>query len=438
MRPLLFLAFAACFFAVFPARADSGADALFDSVGKPVAAPGGNVRQAPAAGMSGAGMKLDDPFLMNFFSHWQLERDLPYEVNLWAQGILKQDFTGAAHLWSVVQPKIPASFEDAANAGHLYLLWKLDLPQTFFDEWLDALAQKKFRDSTPALALDQTVGPTFDNWLYESAPTVSPEQESIIERLDVTRGSHYATLHAWTSLRKGKKGERILPALMPSHPLRIPLAETVMLDMVHRKDLKGAAHVLKQYVEPTLQIRRDPYALAAYDLEIGRLLYQAGALDGAETFYEKIPNGVPQYLEAREELAWVRLRKGEKTKLRGDLETLRSGVFSDRFSPEVYLTRAISDLKLCYYDEVQKDFQEFLDRNRRWAKEIVTALNAQDSSRPRGQGFVHLARRESGGQAAGRNLSALGFIQREYCRRSSSGGRTGTVGACSGSSAHRL
>ena len=166
---------------------------------------------------------------------------MPYEINLWVQRIFRQDFAGAAHLWSVLQPKIPSSFANAATGAHLYLLWKLDVPQTFFNEWLDALSDRNYRESTSELALDQTIAPSFDEWLYRNAPTVSPYQEAIIQNLDLSRGSQYATLRAWTSLRKGAKGQTTLSGLVPLHPLRIPLAQTVVLEMIGRGDLRGAA-----------------------------------------------------------------------------------------------------------------------------------------------------------------------------------------------------
>lgn len=401
--------------ASFSLHAESGADALLESMGQkaPASAAGaaGNT-SAPGGFFPGAGLKLDDPFLVSLYSQWQVEKALPYEINLWVQRIFRQDFAGAAHLWSVLQPKIPASFANAATGAHLYLLWKLDVPQTFFNEWLDALSDLKYRDSTSELALDQTIAPAFDEWLYQTAPIVSPYQESIIESLDLARGSQYATLRAWTSLRKGAKGQTTLSGLVPSHPLRIALAQTVVLDMIGRGDLGGAARILKQYVEPSLELGKDPYAYAAYDLQIGRMLYQAGSLDGSETFYEKIPNGAPQYLEAREELAWVRLRKGEISKLRGELETLRSDIFNDRFAPEVYLVRAISNLKLCYYDEVEKDFAQFLERNRKWAKQIVQALNAQDPPAPNDKDFFsQLAEKSLGRREA--EIARLAVLSRE-------------------------
>src|SRR5699024_6961811 len=124
-------------------------------------------------------------------------------------------------------------------------------------------------------------------------------------------------------------------------------------------DLAGAGAVLKRDLEPTLDMNGDPKALASHYLQVARLLYQAGALDAAESFYTRIPNGTPQYLEAREELTWVWLRKGDVAKLRGELVTLGSRVFDDQFQPEVHLVRAISNLKLCYYDEVEQDFRVF-------------------------------------------------------------------------------
>src|SRR3989440_6028979 len=51
----------------------------------------------------------------------------------------------------------------------------------------------------------------------------------------------------------------------------------------------------------SLKAKGDPKLLAEHSIEVARLLYQAGALDGAERYYEKIPTGVSSYYASREE-----------------------------------------------------------------------------------------------------------------------------------------
>ena len=117
------------------------------------------------------------------------------------------------------------------------------------------------------------------------------------------------------------------------------------------------------------------------------MLYQAGSLDGSETFYEKIPNGAPQYLEAREELTWVRLRKGEIPKLRGGAGNIALQSLLRSLCPGGLPRQGDFQPEACYYDEVEKDFAQFLERNRKWAKQIVEALNAEDPPAPDDKDF---------------------------------------------------
>jgi hypothetical protein len=89
-------------------------------------------------------------------------------------------------------------------------------------------------------------------------------------------------------------------------------------------------------------------------------------------------------------MAWILLRKSDQAHLRGGLKALSLSLFADRFSPEVYLVRAISNLKLCYFDEVKKDFDAFISSNRVWAIKITEALAKQDSTEPRSKDWYSL------------------------------------------------
>lgn len=360
------------FFSGLIARADLGADALLGTVEPKSGNP------SAALWSSSSGIKLSDPFLVQFFSEWQQEKNLSYDVNSWAIKVLQGKSTEAAHLWSAIEPQLPASFETSARVAYLYLLWKMDVPQTFFHHWTAQLSRPSYLQSKTALALEQTITPGFDAWLVDNAIQGDTNLNELIARLDPARGSLFTTVKAWLSLRKGKAGHAYLEMLPVDNRLKIPLARTVALALAREKDLKTAGTVLKKHMEPAIEAIHSRDALALHYIEIGRLLYQAGAIDAAETFYERVPNGSPDYLTAREELTWVRLLKGESQKLRGDLETLATGLFRDKFAPDVYVVRAISNLKLCFYEEAEKDIKAFVDQNVRWAKEINLSLLTED------------------------------------------------------------
>jgi|GEM_PF-1644087 len=350
-----------------------GADALLNTLGK---AP---TQTAPEPGSLTVTSQLKDPFLIQFFSHYQVQQNLPYDVRAWVTRILNGEYQHASHLWTAMQKQVPESFRVPSEGAWLYCLWKIGLGQTFFDEWMDRLTQKSFVDSAVAQALDQTIAPEFSQWILENGVQVSESQKAQIEKFDTRRGSQYATLKAYVALRTGVNGMKALELLPVDHPMKAQLAQTVALGMARNGDLAGAGTVFKNHVEPALEAAKDTKALARHYLEVARLLYQAGALDAAADFYQRIPNGAEDYLKAREELAWVWLRMGETGKLRGELQSLRTGLFEDRFAPDVYVVRSISNLKLCYFSEAEKDLKAFVTTNRQWADQIQAALKSEES-----------------------------------------------------------
>ena len=150
---------------------------------------------------------------------------------------------------------------------------------------------------------------------------------------------------------------------------------------------------MKEEMEPAIHKKNDPKYLGRYYITLGRLLYQAGALDAAEEFYRKVPNSLPEFLNARTELLWVLLRKGDVADLRGELTSLGDELFADRFLPEIYLVRSISNLKLCQYDLLERDFKSFIKNNRQFVQQIPLAVK---SKRPPSSGesdfFIEMAK----------------------------------------------
>ncbi|RYZ72244.1 MAG: hypothetical protein EOP09_03485 [Proteobacteria bacterium] len=304
-------------------------------------------------------------------------------MNRWIQTFFADKHEGFAHLWGAMEDKIPAGIQYSARAAYLYSLHELGAPQMFFDEWMQSLRSSPFAASRASNALEEAIGSGFDAWFLKSGVQISAEQESLIRQIGISRSQIFLSLNAATYRRKGDSGLAMLEKLPLNSPFRPWLAQTVAVGQAKKADLAGAARTLKIFYEPWLQVTKDPRKLALHYMEIARLLYQAGALEGAISYYEKVPNGIPEYLTAREELTWCWLRLGQTDKLRGNLETLTSKALSDQFQPEAYLVRSISNLKLCYYNEVEKDFASFISVNRAWAQKIDLALKASEPPTPR-------------------------------------------------------
>jgi tetratricopeptide (TPR) repeat protein len=371
----------------------SGADDLMRATGQ-VAAPSAQTAQSGPSIIDPSSFVLKDPFAVQLFSRWQTlgqtagqtGHTLPFDVNSWTQQVLKGNYAQAAHLWTMIQPQVPQTFANAAYAAQIYCLWKLNLSQTFFNEWLNAIHSPEFRQDSAAVALGQTAAVGFDHWILDHAIVLTPDQRSFIATLDPQHGYTpdfmITTVRGYAALRTGAAAEPLLATLSPENALKLPLSQTVTLAFARTGDLSGAARIVKDHLEPALQAKNDPKLVAENYIQIARLLYQAGSLDGAEQYYQKVLTGVPSYMSSREELMWVWLRKGDTSRLRGELESLKSPIFADRFSPELYLVRAISNLKLCFYDDVAKDFQGFVVSNSKWVKEISDAEKAQNPPPP--------------------------------------------------------
>src|ERR1700678_215360 len=106
------------------AFAESAADALFNSL----QLPGAATPEAGTVASPLADLKLQDPLSIQFFSSWQAEPKLPYDVNAWAHRVLRGEYAAAAHQWPAIEAQLPESFRPTALAAQLYLLWKLNLP----------------------------------------------------------------------------------------------------------------------------------------------------------------------------------------------------------------------------------------------------------------------------------------------------------------------
>lgn len=356
----------------------SGADLLMKSVG----ATAENSFSGAELGSEVSAYKLNEPFLLTFFGEWKAERQLPYDVNLWANSLLKGEFEKASHVWSAVEGQIPESFRSAAEGAQIYSFWKLGLSQLFIDQWIRKLSDKSFTDSKSAFMLNQVIQAQLPQWLLDQAIAFRPDQLSTIEALP-TNSPAYLALKAWAAIRGGEKAVTILPLLPNNHPLKLPLAQSAALAFARKGDLGSAARILKTHAEASIEARKELSLLPGHQIQIARLLFQAGALSEAEQYYSRVPSSAPEFFKAHEELTWVLLRKGDQAKLRGVLKTLNASLFEDRFQPESYVVRAISDLKLCDYSAVEAEFKDFQRVYGSQAKKIDEMAAKDDPEAPR-------------------------------------------------------
>ena len=387
------------------AWAESAADVLMQSVAPVPTPPGAKTIKPPVAangpesdeailsdnGTADEQFKLDDAFLTHLFSEWHVRRHaLPDDVNHWVVLTLRHQPAQAAQAWNSIQHKVPGAFAHTAKAGWLYSLWRLSLAQPFFNEWSRAMTSSGYSGSESERTLEQVMAPGFDQWLISQSILLTPAQIEWVRSTEITRSPIFLGLHAYAALRSPKVAAQLLSHLPAAHPLKPILAETVMLSLARKEDLAATGRLLKAQLEPSVMAQKDPVLLGQYYLQVARLLYQADSLEASQTYYERIPNTSPSYLRAHEELAWVWLRQSNTQRLRGELVTLASPILRSKFVPEAYVVRAVSNLKLCYYDQVERDFTEFLQASQGWSNQIKAGLQTPASVRPEDPDFFML------------------------------------------------
>lgn len=316
---------------------------------------------------------FDHPFLLRVYIDIGLDPKAPEELKAWTRLLGEEEYEDAAIGYFSLVSRMPEKYKKLLEATQAYLYYRLDFHQLFVNQYLRLRA---FRADPLFLLLNQVFEDVaFEAWFFQTRVVLNAEQRALLgDGADKKTSRPILFLKAIAALRDPKQAQKILNLLHVSNPVTYDLAKTVAFQHIKKNDLKSAARVLKAEVEPYLESQKDENLWAEHHLMIARLLYQSGALESSELFYLKIPRGAENYLVAQEELTWVYLRLGKLEELRGTLITLSSDVFESRFQPEVYVVRAISNLKLCYYSDVLKDFELFISRNAKFSKEIDAVM----------------------------------------------------------------
>ena len=363
------------------AYAQSGADVLLESTGTTVEAVPAADQTANQQFISDMnGLKLTDTFLHTLFMEWKGEKIASADVNRWFLQIFKGNFNSAAHQWNAIQENIPENLIPAARQAWVYLTWRMKLPQTFVDTYMTA-KMSGLPATRLSSALDEVLAREVTmKWTAKERPYLNEAAMTWLLALPTPMGAELE-LAAWAGRQNPEHALRLLERVPMGHPLSSQLAATAVLAFARKGEIGEAGKLLKRRVEPELNKTRAAEKLANHYLTLGRLLYQAGAFEASESFYAKVPRGLPEFLPARAERTWTLLRLGRVGDLRGELASLSHQVFADRFLPEVALVRSISNLKLCRYDDVAKDFNAFITTHKVWAQKIQIALNSPETAK---------------------------------------------------------
>lgn len=319
-------------------------------------------------------LKLDDVFLVQFYSKWKSAINLPFELNSWANMIIAHDFEKASHLISVVKEKSPENFKQVVNATELYLYWKIGLHHTFVNNWINTSEKTNFLNTDLAIAIDQLVGVDNFNWLIEKGIFLGEDQKIKISKLDSEYSKLLFNLKGLALLRKGEEAFNILNNVT-NETIKFQLAQSIVLSFAKKGMLSDAAKLLKNIIEPQISKSKSIDDYSSYYILLARLLYQAGALDAASKYYTMIPEKSELFLSARVENLWIYLRQNNVSKLKGELASLDLSLFDEKFLPEVYLVSSISQLKLCQFQDVKFSFDKFIEKNKVWIQRINENIN---------------------------------------------------------------
>lgn len=324
------------------------------------------------------GFKLKDPFAIQAFSDWRSAGKLEYEVNAWYLKLLQGKYEEAAHLLNVMKNKMPNELYASYRASEIYLFHKLGLNQRFFDTWVDFISNDKLFKSKAGMTLSQYIDMHSLKFFGENVIQITQEQRQIIlDKVEMVT-PFFTFAKAAIYLRKGEDAYQSMVNIPAGHELKMPLIKTVLLAKARKNELAEAGKIIKKYLEPEIEKIKDPIVLGDYYINLARFLYQAGALDAAENFYLKVPNKHNQFTQARAELMWIYLRTNNTAKLRGQIASLKSTLFENYFIPEIYVVRSISNLKLCQYEEINNDFEDFVTANKKWAQIIKENLENEE------------------------------------------------------------
>ena len=206
-----------------PGFSQTGADILLKNVDVESNADKEEVQKA--TGLSQANnnaLNLSDPFLIAFYTSWRTHKGLPYDINRWAMEILKHRFEKAAHLWTVVRKKAPTDFLPQAKVTRLYLMWRLNLAQTFASLFISEVSTKSLKSSKLMLALDQVIGKEAPQWFLKNAPLFTKEQQKKILAIDASNNLFLTTAKFWVMLRSGKDAIPYLSTIPHGIPLKYP------------------------------------------------------------------------------------------------------------------------------------------------------------------------------------------------------------------------
>ena len=133
---------------------------------------------------------------------------------------------------------------------------------------------------------------------------------------------------------------------------------------------KDVLRFADQVGRPDYYERNEQLALMA----LGRLFYSTGKYEVAGRYYDRVKEGSEAWLDSLFELGWTYFHLGRFDRVLGQLHTLNSPYFEDRYYPEARVLKALILFRTCRFNETLVVVQRFLRDYKPLRKELDVQL----------------------------------------------------------------
>ena len=214
-----------------------------------------------------------------------------------------------------------------------------------------------------AVATDPTWKVSRVKWTSEFTAVFGPQVESIVRASQVDAATPLATLQGLADKAPDRSEEKAWLKW------QVALAHS----------LKGETAQGAKIIKELLATKEKRVSNDQLNLTVGRLLYEKGFLDAAIEYYQKVGKNSSDWFEAREEIAWAHLRKGEPQNALAVLQDLQPTAFASQVGPEPIFLKSLAHLKVCDYPNVATTLKDFKTRFKPRAEALKALIDAETS-----------------------------------------------------------
>ncbi len=157
--------------------------------------------------------------------------------------------------------------------------------------------------------------------------------------------------------------------------------------------LMGVTYVIKNQARPALEAFKDilrfadrvgrPDFYPEYEqkalMALGRLFFSLNKHETAGRYYDRVNEGTSHWLDSLFELGWTYFHLRRLDRVLGQLHTLNSPYFEDRYYPEARVLEALILFRTCRFPETLVVVQRFLRDYKPLRKELDNQLGGERS-----------------------------------------------------------